>query len=93
MLRILFTSLLLSTFLFSSQMFTVRLAVFDLTNETRLSNAIEHFSPALKNTVRTYKKGKFIYAHTIPTGNKETLKKLLPEYRKVFSDAYIDPTK
>lgn len=92
MLRIVFIPLLFSTFLISSPMYTVRLAVFDLYNESRLTHTINAFSPALKNTVRTYKKGGFIYAHTVPTVDKSTLKKLLPAYQKVFSDAYISST-
>ncbi|MFT7879292.1 MAG: hypothetical protein ABXS91_02770 [Sulfurimonas sp.] len=93
MLRILFLPLLFSSFLISSPLFTVRLGVFSLKNELQLSNTLDRFSPALKKTVRTYRKDRFIYVHTIPTDNKKPLTKLLPAYRKIFSDAYIDRTK
>ncbi len=89
MLRTVFFSILLSTFLFSASNFTVRLAVYE--NTTRLQTAIDRLPPALKETVRTYKRGKTTYAHSIPTSDEETLKKLLPAYQKVFSDAYIAP--
>lgn len=91
MLRTVFFSILLSTFLFSTSNFTVRLAVYE--NTTRLQTAIDRLPPALKETVRTYKRGKITYAHSIPTSDEGTLKKLLPAYQKVFSDAYIAPTR
>lgn len=91
MFRTLLLSLLLSTFLFSASNFTVRLAVFgDL---VRLQKAIDRLPPALKRTVLTYDRGKLTYAHSIPTADEETLKKLLPAYQKVFTDAYIAPIK
>ena len=74
-------------------MFTVRLGVFDLNNEIRILHTIDSFSPALKKTVRTYKKDHYIYVHTVPTDKKKHLTKLLPAYRKVFSDAYIGKIK
>jgi len=91
MLRTIFISLLLSTFLFSSSNFTVRLAVYG--SEVRLQKVIDRLPPALRETVRTYKRNNLIYAHSIPTTDEETLKKLLPAYQKVFSDAYIAPTR
>lgn len=91
MLRTVFISILLSTFLLSSSNFTVRLAVYE--NKPRLQKAIDRLPPALKETVRTYERGKLTYAHSIPTTDEETLKKLLPAYQKVFTDAYIAPTK
>lgn len=91
MLRIFILSALLSALLFSASNFTVKIAVFG--NEERLQKSIERLSPALQKTVRTYKNRNMIYAYTIPTTDKETLKKLLPSYRKVFHDAYIAPTK
>lgn len=90
MLRNFFLLILLSSLLFSASSFTVRLATFQ--NLDNLLNAINRFSPALKKTVRTYKRGKLTYAYTIPTKDKKILKKLLPAYRKVFVDAYIAPT-
>lgn len=91
MLRTFLLLTLLSNLLFSASSFTVRIAVFE--NQDRLQKAIDRLSPALKNTVRIYERGKFIYAYTIPTEDKKTLKKLLPAYRKVFHDAYIAPAK
>jgi hypothetical protein len=90
MLRTIIISLLLSTFLFSSSNFTVRLAVYG--NEARLQKVIDRLPPALRETVRTYNNGSLTYAHTIPTTNEETLKTLLPAYQKIFTDAYIAPT-
>lgn len=89
MFRTIFISLLFSTFLFSSSHFTVRLAVYG--NEARLQKVIERLPPALRETVRTYNRGSLTYAHSIPTSDEATLKKLLPAYQKVFSDAYIAP--
>ena len=91
MLRTVFFSILLSTFLFSASNFTVRLAVYEDT--TRLQMAIDRLPPALKETVRTYNRGKITYAHSIPTTDKKTLESLLPAYQKVFVDAYIAPIK
>jgi len=104
MLRTFFLLTLLSSLLFSASDFTVKLATYR--NSDHLEKLINRFSPALKKTVRTYKRGKLTYAYTIPTKDKKTkltyaytiptkdkktLKKLLPAYRKVFSDAYITP--
>lgn len=91
MLRIFILSTLLSALLFSASNFTVKIAVFG--SEKRLQKSIDRLSPALQKTVRTYKNRNMVYAYTIPTTDKETLKKLLPAYRKVFHDAYIAPTK
>ena len=91
MLRTAFISILLSTFLFSSSNFTVRLAVYG--NEARLQKVIDRLPPALRKTVTTYNRGDLTYAQSIPTTDEATLKKLLPAYQKVFSDAYIAPTK
>ena len=90
MVRTILISILLSTFLFSSSNFTVRLAVYG--NEARLQKVIDKLPPALRKTVRTYNRGDLTYALSIPTTDVETLKKLLPAYQKVFSDAYIAPT-
>ena len=89
--RKLFTFILLSGFLFANSNYTVRLAVYK--NTSKLTKAINSYPPALKKTVKTYKKGVLTYAYTIPTQDKKTLKKLLPEYKKVFKDAYIQPTR
>ena len=89
MLRTFFLFTLFSSLLFSASSFTVRLAIFQ--NSDHLQKAINRLSPALKKTVHTYKRGKLTYAHTLPTKDKEILKKLLPAYRKIFFDAYIAP--
>jgi len=81
----------LSGFLFASSNYTVRLAVFQ--NTAKLNKALEAYPPALKETVKSYKKNGLTYAYTLPTADKKTLKKLLPAYRKVFKDAYIQPTR
>lgn len=91
MLRTLFIITLLSSFLFSASHYTVRLAVYKSTK--RLHKAVEKFPPALRDTVKTYKRRGLTYAYTIPTTDKVTLKKLLPSYKKVFHDAYIQPTR
>lgn len=91
MLRAILFSTLFSSFLFATSNFTVRLAVFG--NDIQLQKAIDKLPAALKDTVRTYKRGNLTYAHSIPTDDKKTLKKLLPAYQKVFKDAYIQPTK
>lgn len=91
MLRTFILSALLSGLLFAASNYTVKIAVFD--NPERLQKSIDRLSPALQKTVRTYKNRNMIYAYTIPTTDRETLKKLLPAYRKVFHDAYISPTK
>jgi len=91
MLRMLFISTLLSSFLFSASHYTVRLAVYK--NTKRLESAMNKYPPALKETIKTYRKRGFTYAYTIPTTDKITLKKLLPTYKKVFHDAYIQPTR
>jgi len=91
MLRTLLTFTLLSGILFASSNYTVRLAVYK--HSKKLNKVLEAYPPALKETVKTYKKGDLTYAYTIPTQDKTTLKKLLPEYKKVFKDAYIQPTR
>ena len=91
MLRIFILSTLLSGLLFSASKFTIKIAVFK--NEKRLQKSLDKFPPALKKTVRTYKNKKMIYAYTVPTTDRKTLETLLPAYQKVFSDAYIAPTK
>ncbi len=89
MLRTFFLLTLFSSLSFSVSNYTVKLATYR--NSDQLGKFINRFSPALKKTVCTYKRGKLTYAYTIPTQDKKTLKKLLPAYRKVFSDAYISP--
>jgi len=91
MLRTLLTFTLLSGILLASTNYTVRLAVFK--NTQKLNKVLASYPPALRETVKTYKKGNLTYAYTIPTADKTTLKTLLPAYRKVFSDAYIQPTR
>jgi hypothetical protein len=89
--KTLFALILLSSFLFSSSNYTVRLAVFK--NASKLQKSIDAFPPALKKTVRTYTKNGLTYAHSIPTADKSILEKLLPAYKKIFKDAYIAPTR
>jgi len=91
MLRTLLIVSILSSFLFSATNYTVRLAVYK--NSKQLQKYIEKYPSALKKTVKTYRKRGFTYAYTLPTKDKKTLKKLLPAYRKVFRDAYIQPTR
>ena len=91
MLRTFLTLAIFSTFLLASSNYTVRLAVFK--NAKKLQQVIDRYPPALKNTIKTYKKRGYTYAYTLPTSNKNTLKTLLPAYKKVFQDAYIQPTK
>jgi hypothetical protein len=91
MFRKLLLSILLSGFLFASSHYTVRLAVFKSAHD--LQKTIDKFPPALKKTVMIEKRGELTYAYTLPTSDRKTLKKLLPSYRKFFSDAYIGSTK
>ena len=91
MLRFLSLSIFLSVFLFATTNYTVRLAVYS--NSEKLNKALKAYPPALKETVRIYKKNGLTYAYTLPTTDKETLKTLLPAYKKVFKDAYIQPTR
>jgi len=91
MLRPLLLILISSTFVLATSNYTVRLAVFK--NVTKLNKSIATYPPALKETVKTYKRNGLMYAHTIPTADRETLVKLLPAYKKVFKDAYIQPTR
>jgi hypothetical protein len=91
MLRIFFIISLPTSFLFTASHYTVRLAVFK--NSKQLQKNIDKYPEALKSTVKTYRKRDFTYAYTVPTTDKKTLKKLLPSYRKVFKDAYIQPTR
>jgi len=90
MLRTLLVFTLLSSILFASSNYIIRLAVYK--NSKELNKELEAYPQALKKTIKTYKKGKLTYAYTIPTQDKATLKKLLPAYKKVFKDAYIQPT-
>jgi hypothetical protein len=91
MLRPFIFLLLSSTFVLATSNYTVRLAVFK--NVAKLQKSIESYPPALKETIKTYKRNGLMYAYTIPTADRETLKKLLPAYKKVFKDAYIQPTR
>lgn len=91
MLRIFLTLTLLSNILLASSNYTVRLAVFK--NTQKLNKVLESYPPALRGTIKTYKKGNLTYVYTIPTADKMTLKTLLPAYKKVFTDAYIQPTR
>lgn len=90
MLRTLLTLSILATGVFA-QNYTVRLAAYH--DEAKLNKALEGYPKALQQTIRTYKKGKFTYAYTLPTEDKATLKKLLPSYQKVFKDAYVIKTR
>lgn len=90
MFRNLSVLILLSSVLFASSNYTVRLAVYK--NASKLNKVLNTYPPALKETIKTYQKRGYTYAHTIPTADKKILKKLLPAYRKVFKDAYIQPT-
>jgi len=91
MLRTLLTFTLFSAILLASSNYTVRLAVFK--NANKLQKVIDKYPPALKETVKTYNKNGHTYAYTLPTSDRATLKKLLPAYKRVFKDAYIQPTK
>lgn len=76
---------------FTSSYHTVNLAVFK--NLQSLKNMINHFPPALKKTVQIREEGELYIAKTLSTENKKILEKLLPEYKKVFLDAYISIAK
>ena len=91
MLRPFISLVLLSGLLSATSNYTVRLAVFKHTS--KLNKTIQAYPPALRETIKTYKKNGLTYAYTIPTADKATLKTLLPAYKKVFKDAYIQPTR
>jgi len=71
--------------------YTVNLAVYK--NFKSLQNQLNKFPPALRKTVRITQRGKVHIATTLPTQDKKTLQKLLPSYKKVFSDAFISTYK
>ena len=91
MLRILSTLLILSSFAFSTQHYTVRIGVFK--HKSNLIKVIKRFPPALRKTLKTYKRRNRTYLHTMATSDRKTLVKLLPAYRKFLKDAYIAKTK
>lgn len=91
MLRIFLVFALFFAFVFASSNYTVRLAVFK--HDRKLQKALDRYPPALRRTIKTYRRKGYSYAYTLPTSDRATLKKLLPAYRKVFSDAYIEPIK
>jgi len=91
MSRTLFTLMLFSSIVFASPNYTVRLAVYKHVN--LLQKEIKQYPPALKQTIKTYTKKGYTYAYTLPTQDKATLKKLLPAYKQVFKDAYIQATR
>ena len=67
--------------------YTVNLAVYK--NLKSLQDKLNKFPPALSKTVRITQRGKLHIATTLPTQDKKTLQRLLPSYKKVFSDAFI----
>ena len=93
MFRLLLLSLLLVLPLQSnaSTSYKVNIAVYK--NVKTLNSRLNKLPPALRKTIQIEKRGKFHRATTLPTENKETLQKLLPSYKKVFSDAFIVPIK
>ena len=91
MTRVLLLLISFSYLLFASPDYRVQLGVFK--NGENLKKHINTYPPALKQTVKIHKRGKLFYAYTLSTSNKATLKKLLPAYKKVFKDAYIQPIK
>jgi len=91
MLRIFLTFTLFSALLLASSNYTVRLAAYK--HASKLHKIIDRYPPALKKTIKTYKRKGYTYAYTLPTSDRATLKKLLPAYKKVFHDAYIQHTR
>ncbi len=91
MFRLIYITILLILPLQSiaSVSYTVRIAVYN--NAKSLQQELNKLSPALRKTIEIQKRGNQHVACSIHTENKETLKKLLPSYKKVFPDAFISP--
>jgi hypothetical protein len=86
-----FLLFLLTLSLHAKSKYSVNLAVFK--NSYSLHKQLTKLPPKLKKTTRTYRRNGKTHAYTLPTQNKQILKKLLPAYKKVFKDAYIVRTK
>ncbi len=67
--------------------FTVKIAVYN--KPKLLQYELNKLSPYLKKTIQIRQRGKSYIATSFPTQDKKILQKLLPSYRKVFSDAFI----
>ena len=91
MFRTLFIVLLFPLIGFASPLYTVHIAVYK--NHHSLQKKIDQLPPVLRKTLYIRKRGKLHIVSTLPTSNKKILKKLLPAYRKVFSDAFIAQVK
>lgn len=89
MLRLLYISifLILSSQLFASTVYTVRIAVYN--NIDTLHDKLNQLSPSLRKTIQIKKRGQQHVASSVQTDKKEALQKLLPSYQKVFPDAFI----
>ena len=72
---------------FASTLYTVNIAVYK--NKYTLQKRINKLPPKLRKTIQVAKKKNLYRASTLPTANKAVLKKLLPRYKKEFSDAHI----
>jgi len=72
-------------------LYTVKIAL----NEHRdlLQDELDKLSPTLRKTIVIKKEKKFYRVSTLPTHKKALLTTLLPYYRKVFDDAFIDTIK
>ena len=89
-MRILYFTMLFLLPLYSvaSSMYTVKLAVYK--NKKILDKKLSKFSPAIRKTIIIDKNKKVYRVQTLLTQNKKLLTQLLPSYRKVFPDAFID---
>ena len=72
---------------FASTLYTVNIAVYK--SKHTLQKRIDKLPPKLKKTIQVTKKKSLYKARTLPTTNKAVLEKLLPRYKKEFSDAHI----
>jgi len=73
---------------FTSPLYTIKLALYK--DRVLLQEELDKFSPELQKTIAIKKDKKYYRVKTLPTHNKKVLTKLLPYYKKVFSDAFID---
>jgi len=88
---LLFSLLLLPLQSFSSTFYTVNIAVYK--SKHTLTKRVNKLPPKLRKTIEIRKKKRFYSARTLPTTNKAVLTKLLPAYKKEFSDAHIAKVK
>ena len=84
---LLFSLLLFPSQSFSDTLYTVNIAVYK--DATTLNQRLNKLSPKLRDTIKVIKKNGQYRANTFPTTDIKVLEKLLPRYKKEFTDAHI----